>query len=105
MINTKGYSSGNIKSLIFIDNANKVINSVKIISIENQTKGIGSLVQDDPNYVLCFKDQSINKYINDNESNHTSDSIDVISGATISSRAVIEAVINACNNYNLQVSK
>lgn len=105
LINTKGYSSGNIKSLIFIDNANKVINSVKIISIENQTKGIGSLVQDDPNYVLCFKDQNINKYINDNESNHTSDSIDVISGATISSRAVIEAVINACNNYNLQVSK
>lgn len=97
---TKGYSNGDIESIIFIDNLNKNLYKVKIISIENQTKGIGSLILDDPNYVKNFENKKIEDYLNDEVSNHNSESSDVISGATISSRGVIQAVISACNNYN-----
>lgn len=99
LITTKGYSNGNIETLVFI-NENNTIEKVKIINIEGQTKGVGSLIVDDTNYVKVYEGVKINKYINDNVSNHNSDSIDVISGATISSKAVIQAVIIACNNYN-----
>ena len=98
---TKGYSNGNIEALIFIDYNKKEIINVEIISIENQTKGIGSLIKDDPNYVKIYENVKVKKYINDNINNHISDSIDVISGATISSRGVIQAVISACNNFNI----
>ena len=40
----------------------KEIVTVEIISIENQTKGIGSLIQDDPNYVKNFEKIKIKKY-------------------------------------------
>jgi len=100
LVITKGYSNGNIESIIFIDNNKKEINRVKIIKIENQTKGIGSLILDDPNYVKAFEKKKISKYINDDVNKHNNESSDVISGATISSRGVIQAVINACNNYN-----
>lgn len=99
LINTTGYSNGNIESLIFIDNVKKTIKKVEIISIENQTKGVGSLIVDDENYVKKFENINITNYENDNINNHNSESIDVISGATISSRGVIQAVISACNNY------
>ena len=102
---TKGYSNGNIESLIFIDNNKKIINSVEIINIENQTKGIGSLIKDDLNYVNNFKEVKIEKYVNDNINNHNGESSDIISGATISSRGVVKAVITACNNYFKNVGK
>ena len=41
LVNTKGYSNGKIESIVFINNDEKNISKVKIISIENQTKGIG----------------------------------------------------------------
>lgn len=100
---TKGYSNGNIESIIFIDYDKKEIVTVEIISIENQTKGIGSLIQDDPNYVKNFEKIKITKYINDNMNKHNSESVDIISGATISSRGVVEAVIIACNNFGKNV--
>lgn len=100
LLNTKGYSNGNIESLVFIDYNKKIINSVKIISIENQTKGIGSLILDDPNYVKIYNNKEVKQYINDNVNNHNSESSDVITGATISSRGVIQAVISACENFN-----
>ncbi len=102
---TNGYSNGKIESLVFLDYEKKIILSVDIIHIENQTKGIGSLIQDDPNYVNCFKNMKISKYINDNINKHNSESIDIISGATISSRGVVEAVILACNNFYKNVGK
>ena len=89
---TKGYSNGNIESLIFINNNKK-------------TKGIGSLIKDDPNYVNNFKDVKIEKYFNDNINNHNNESSDIISGATISSRGVVQAVITASNNYFKNVGK
>ena len=100
---TKGYSNGNIESIVFINYDNKEIVTIDIIYIENQTKGIGSLIQDDPNYVKNFEKVNIKKYLNDNVNKHNSESIDIISGATISSRGVVEAVIIACNNFNKNV--
>ena len=100
---TKGYSNGNIESIIFIDYNKKEIVTVEIISIENQTKGIGSLIQDDPNYVKNYEKVKVTKYINDNVNKHNSESVDIISGATISSRGVVEAVIIACNNFGKNV--
>lgn len=100
LVNTKGYSNGNIETMIFIDNNKKTIKQVEILSIENQTKGVGSLIVDDVNYIKVFENIKVSKYVNDNINNHTSDDVDIISGATISSRAVVQAVISACNNFN-----
>lgn len=100
LINTTGYANGNIESLIFIDYKQNKIKKVKILSIEKQTKGVGSLIIDDESYCQSFIDVNINKYINDNINNHHSNSIDIISGATISSRGVVQALISACNNFN-----
>jgi len=100
LVNTKGYSNGKIESIVFINNDEKNISKVKIISIENQTKGIGSLILDDPSYVKKFELKKVDKYVNDDVNAHNSESSDVISGATISSRGVIQAVISACNNYH-----
>lgn len=99
LINTKGYSNGNIESLIFIDFNTKKIIKVKILNIENQTKGIGSLILDDENYVKVYENVSVKKYKDDDINKHTSNSVDIISGATISSRGVVQAVISACNNF------
>lgn len=100
LVNTKGYSNGNIETLIFINNETNLIKNVKIISMEGQTKGVGSLIKDDPNYLKVFENVKINKYVNDDINKHNNDSIDVISGATVSSKAVIQALISACSNYN-----
>lgn len=99
LINTKGYANGNIESLIFIDFKELKIIKVKILNIENQTKGIGSLIVDDENYVKVYENIKVEKYKDDDINKHTSNSIDVITGATISSRGVIQAVISACNNF------
>ena len=71
LINTKGYSNGNIESLIL----------------------------DDENYVKVYENVSVKKYKDDDINKHTSNSVDIISGATISSRGVVQAVISACNNF------
>lgn len=99
LLTTKGYANGNIELIVFINNTKNIINGVEIINIENQTKGVGSLIVDDENYVKVFNNQNVSKYINDNINNHNSESVDIISGATISSRAVVQGVITACNNY------
>lgn len=99
LLTTKGYSNGNIELIVFINNTKNIINGVEIINIENQTKGVGSLIVDDENYVKVFNNQNVSKYINDSINNHNSESVDIISGATISSRAVVQGVITACNNY------
>lgn len=100
LINTTGYANGNIESLIFIDYKQNKIKNVKILSIEKQTKGVGSLIVDDESYCQSFINNNISKYVNDNINNHDSNSTDVISGATISSRGVVQALISACNNFN-----
>lgn len=99
LMKTIGYANGNIECIIFIDYKTNKIKKVKIITIEKQTQGIGSLILDDENYCEGFIDISVTKYLNDNIYNHHANSIDIISGATISSRGVIQALISACNNY------
>lgn len=104
LISTKGYSDGKIETIVFIDNNTNKIHSVNIISIEGQTKGIGSQIIDDENYIKIFNEVDVKKYANDSVNKHNSGSSDIISGATISSKAVVEAVIIACNNFYNEVN-
>lgn len=96
---TTGYSNGLIEALISIDNKSGKIFSVQIINMENQTKGIGSLIVDDKTYLEKFKGVDVLKYYKDNINDYSSNDDDIISGATVTSKAVVFAVINCCNIY------
>jgi len=76
-----GYSS-EIKVMIALDK-DKVIKGIKILD-EKETPGLGSKISDDY-FTAQFKDKKAGELI-------LGESIEAISGATISSRAVIEAV-------------
>lgn len=103
LINTYGYSNGLIETVVFINNKNSKIHLIRIVNIEGQTKGIGTQIIDDESYVKYFENIDTKKYYNDSVKNHNSNSSDIISGATISSKAVVEAIIIACNNYESEV--
>jgi len=76
-----GYSS-EIKVMIALDK-DKVIKGIKVLD-EKETPGLGSKISDDY-FTGQFKDKKAGELI-------LGESIEAISGATISSRAVIEAV-------------
>lgn len=95
-ITTYGYKNGEITTIIFIKDS-KIAN-ITIISLKDQTSGIGTQVQDET-YINSFIDKNITVYDNDDAIEHNSSSVDVISGATYSSRAIISAVIIASTNY------
>ena len=95
-VQTTGYSSGAIITLIFIEE--NVIKKVSIVSASGQTKGVGSKVEDDK-YLDIYIGKQCSEYNNDLATNHNSKSVDVISGATVSSRGVITAVIIACTQH------
>ena len=103
LINTYGYSNGLIETVVFINNRTSKIHLIRIVNIEGQTKGIGSQIVDDESYVKYFENIDTKKYYNDSIDKHNSSSFDIISGATISSKAVVEAIIIACNNYESEV--
>ncbi len=90
---TVGYGSGDIVSLTFIENA--LIKKVKIISMFNQTSGIGTQIENEE-YLNSFIGNEINKY-------HLKEvdefKEELISGATISSSALIKALIKVSNLY------
>lgn len=92
---TLGYNSGEIDSLIFIED--EKIKKIKIIKMTNQTSGIGTKIADEE-YLNKFINDKVDKYVN---KDITSFSNDVISGATISSNALIQAIINSCTVYKL----
>ncbi|MBQ7276290.1 MAG: FMN-binding protein [Bacilli bacterium] len=95
-VQTTGYSSGAIVSMIYIEN-NKIM-KVSIVSTTSQTKGVGSKVED-LSYLKIYEGKSCSEYNNDVAQNHNNKSVDVISGATVSSRGVISAVIIACTEH------
>lgn len=90
---TIGYNSGNIDSLIFISD-NK-IKKIKIINMTNQTSGIGTKISEEE-YLDTFIGKDVTIYANKEISYFKSE---VISGATISSNALINAIINSCTAY------
>ena len=96
-ITTYGYKNGEITTIIFIKES-KIAN-ITIISLKDQTSGIGTQVENE-DYLNSFIDKDIAVYENDDAIEHNSNSVDVISGATYSSRAIISAVIIASTNYS-----
>ncbi len=96
---TNGYNNGEINTLVFIDISSNKIIKVDITYAYNQTKDIGSKIMED-SYLSIFNNVKISTYVNDSIYNHNSNSSDIISGATTSSRAVIEAVIITANHYS-----
>ena len=94
---TNGYKSGEIEILTFIKN--DLIEKVVILSASDQTKGIGTQIESD-DYLNSFVGKSVEEYYNKDISKYNNkNSVDVISGATYSSKAVIEALIKASNYY------
>lgn len=97
---TAGYSSGEITTIVVFDTATKKIVNSKVTKAEKQTAGIGDQVltydfktagknaQDyaDVNFKEISKDNIISQY-------------NAISGATVSSRAVLQGVQIAANHF------
>ena len=88
-----GYNSGEVVSLNFIEN--DLIKSIKIISMENQTSGIGTQIAEEE-YLRSFEGDSIHKYLN-KESIDLKE--DIITGATITSKAFLNGIIQASEYY------
>ncbi len=87
----QGYSSV-IKTLIALDSSFKII-GLKIIS-QTETPGLGTNIEKNK-----FTDQFINKKNNDLTLTQEGGKIDAVTGATISSRAVINSVKLAIENF------
>ena len=95
--NTKGYKSGELEILTFI--YDDKIENVVILKMSDQTKGIGTKIADE-DYLKSFVGKDVNDYYKKSSTNfNNKNSVDVISGATYSSRGLIEALIIASNNY------
>ena len=92
-VKTIGYGSGDIVSLTFVEK--DLIKKVKIISMSNQTSGIGTQIENDE-YLNSFIGNEINKYYLKEVDEFKEE---LISGATISSSALIKALINVSKIY------
>lgn len=97
---TYGYGNGEMVVITFIkDNE---IKKVMIVSTSGQTKGVGSQVED-ASYLNVFTDKNISEYANKSAMDHSNKDVDVISGATYSSRSIVDAVILASTHYGSEV--
>ncbi len=92
IVKTQGYQNGDITTFVAFDDTDKLV-SIKNVSHEKQTKGIGDQIVD-----FDFKLVGVSA---DKLRNLTKDSkeLETISGATYSSRAVLEAAIIASQGY------
>ena len=94
---TKGYKSGDLEILTFI--YDDKIADVVILKMSDQTKGIGTKIADS-DYLKSFVGKDVKDYYQKSSTSfNNKNSVDVISGATYSSRGLIEALIIASNNY------
>ncbi|HEY8445006.1 MAG TPA: FMN-binding protein [Bacilli bacterium] len=93
---TYGYSGGAIKVLTVIDFSNGTIVGTKVTAAEKQTAGIGD-------QVLTHDFKTVGReadfYANKDLEDVTHDQFNLISGATVSSKAFIEGVIVATTHY------
>ena len=89
-IETSGYSSM-IKLLVGLDNSNKIV-GVKVLS-QVETPGLGSRIQEE-----SFLSQFIGKDAAALKLKKDGGNIDGITGATISSRAVVNSIQEALKN-------
>ena len=87
-----GYG-GKIEVMVGLDLSGKIYN-IEIVSCSDETAGIGQKVQDEK-FRRSFNDKTKQEI----------DSVDVITGATISSNAVKEAVKTAIEFYESEVDR
>lgn len=87
----QGYSSV-IKTLIALDSSFKIV-GLKIVS-QTETPGLGTNIEKNK-----FTEQFINKKNNELDLKQEGGNIDAVTGATISSRAVINSVKSAIENF------
>ena len=86
MLNVKGYSGTPISYIIGISTDGKFV-GYEVLDASGETPGIGTRVQEEE-FSKQFDDTSINK------------GIDTLSGATISSKAVISGINEAIEDFN-----
>ena len=94
---TKGYKAGDLEIMTFIseDKIYKII----VVKTTDQTKGIGTKIEDEE-YLNSFVGKDVSNYYHKTSSSfNNKNSVDVISGATYSSRGLIEALIIASDYY------
>ena len=83
MLSVKGYDSSKPMSVAVGFDGNGAVRECRVVSALGETVGIGTRVMD-----KSFLDQFVGK-------DHTLDGVDTISGATISSSALVRAVSDA----------
>lgn len=95
IINAKGYGGTDSVSVMTAVNMDNTVASVQIIDVSNETPGLGQNVAKESFYSQFSglkKDISVVKGGN---ANHDNNEIDAVTGATISSKAVANAVNTA----------
>jgi len=95
---SKGYG-GDVKVMTAVDTTGKIL-GVAILDAANETPGLGQNVTKE-NFYLQFKDKSGEIFVKKNGADSSKMEIDAVTGATISSKAVANAVNEALTNYGL----
>lgn len=95
---SKGYG-GDVKVMTAVDTTGKIL-GVAILDAANETPGLGQNVTKE-NFYSQFKDKSGEIFVKKNGADSSKMEIDAVTGATISSKAVANAVNEALINYGL----
>ncbi|HHU56507.1 MAG TPA: FMN-binding protein [Acholeplasmataceae bacterium] len=93
---TYGYNGGEIKVLTVIDYKTGVIKATKVTAAEKQTAGIGDKII---TYDFKTVGRDAQFYAEKNVENIAESGLEIISGATVSSKAFLEGVIIASSHY------
>jgi len=97
-----GYGNGEIITMVYIEQG--IIKKVTNVSASGQTQGVGSVVYTEE-ALKVYEGKQVSAYANAKALDHKKGDVDVTSGATYTSRGVIEGVILACKYYANEVSK
>lgn len=98
-----GYGNGEIVSMVYIEN--DVVSKVSIVSASGQTKGVGTNALEEEFLTNSYVGNSVVNYCYIKATEHSNKEVDVLSGATYTSRGVLSSVIVACKHYNSEVTQ
>lgn len=96
VVSTVGYASGNVETLVAFNVTNKTILDAKVTTADKQTAGIGDAIL---THDFKFVGKLASVYSELNVPGVSSPQLDTITGATISSRAVLNGVKIASANF------
>ena len=97
-----GYGNGEIVSMVYIEEG--TIKRVSIVSASNQTKGVGTNALEESFLENAYLNRNVNEFANIKVTDHSNKEVDVLSGATYTSRGILSSVIIACNHYVNEVA-